>query len=264
MKKLFAFALGLAIVFTACDKGNDDDPRYLTLDFETGTSMHLAGPTSYGNNLYSAYVGDGDDYDANFPRFTGYHDAKTDLQFDINEDESGNVNFWNGGIAISQWKDKTGDSYMNQCSVYDTGGHGGSKTFGVVNLGGPASIGFKTSSTERKFESIWINNTTYATLVIENGNAFTNGEPLAADNGWFLLTIEGFNASGTSTGTVDFYLADFRTSTSPGIVTEWTKVNLSPLGKVHELTFSVSGSDMSDGWLNTPAYFCFDDLTFSY
>lgn len=271
MKKLFAFALGLAVILTACNDGGDDDPRYLTLDFETGTAAYLAGPTSYGDNLYSAYVdGEYDGYDADFPRYTGYHDTKTDLQMSLNMDEGSsewNTNdyeFYSGGIAISQYNDMAGDTYKNQCSVYGTGGHSGSKTFGVVSLAGPVSIGFKTSSTERKFEEIWVNNTTYGVLVMKNGNSFTGGVPLADNDGWLLLTIEGFNVSGTSTGNVKFYLADFRTANSPGIVTDWTRVDLTSLGKVHKLAFTIDGSDKSGGWLNTPAYFCFDNLTFSY
>jgi hypothetical protein len=81
------------------------------------------------------------------------------------------------------------------------------------------------------------------------------------DKDWFKLVIEGIDKNGSSTGTVEFYLADFRTPSSPGIVTTWTKVDLSSLGSVTEIKFDLQSTDNDTNWgMNTPAYFCFDNL----
>jgi hypothetical protein len=91
----------------------------------------------------------------------------------------------------------------------------------------------------------------------------------ATPGDWFLLTITAKDKAGAATGEkVEFYLADFRTAESKGVVTGWERVDLSPLGdKVHSLEFSLWSSDTStygeNTYMNTPAYFCFDDVVFT-
>jgi hypothetical protein len=92
-----------------------------------------------------------------------------------------------------------------------------------------------------------------------------NGDDFAKKFGlgdWFKLTIRAFDKSGAATGRViDFYLADFRTATSPGIITDWTLIDLTPLGaNVNTVKFELNSSDVGDWGMNTPNYFCFDNL----
>lgn len=84
------------------------------------------------------------------------------------------------------------------------------------------------------------------------------------DKDWFKLTIQGVNTAGTITGEVEFYLADFRTQDAAGILTEWKRVDLTPLGKVHRLNFNMTSSDGEGMWINTPTYFCMDDIAITY
>ena len=72
---------------------------------------------------------------------------------------------------------------------------------------------------------------------------------------WFKLTIGGSLEGQAVDATVDFYLAQ-----GTDFVTAWTYVDLSKLGKVDELNFTLTGSRTGDYGLNTPAYFCIDDL----
>jgi hypothetical protein len=44
------------------------------------------------------------------------------------------------------------------------------------------------------------------------------------------------------------------------IVTEWTYVDLSMLGEIDELSFAMTGSRTGAYGLNTPSYFCIDNL----
>ena len=225
------------------------------IDFEGPRILsYLAGPTSYGENLYSSFTG------AN--RYVGYDDP-CGLFMMIHE-AWGAVDFWNGGIAISQWNDMTTEGFVNQLSVYNSGGYGGSKTFSVVNRGfdNPPAISFNDGETECTFDHFWVANSAYAALSMMNGDGFGAKIFSYDDEDWFKLTITAFDKDENPTGTpVEFYLADFRTSTSPGIITDWTKVDLTPLGnKVHTVKFDVQSSDVGDWGMNTPAYFCFDNL----
>lgn len=268
MKKLFPLLCAFALL-AACGK-NDNDPRYLTLDFE-GSEVPLAGPTALGDNLYANY--DGDD------KFEKYQDPTTGLVLELLPSSyyDDKPDFSAGGIAFSTWNYMTQDEieeattvvddWSNQCSVYykdgrDRGGHD-SWTFSVAHCpayeGPKTTLGFADPDKEMVFESMWVMNTTYVALTILEGNAFAGTPPLEDEKGWLLLTVEGFNAAGRSTGKEKFYLADFREG-GDGLVTEWSKVELESLGKVNKLVFSLSGSDTGEYGLNTPAYFCLDDI----
>ena len=87
---------------------------------------------------------------------------------------------------------------------------------------------------------------------------------LVVKTGW--QTIDGkkyyYKEDGTQTGTADIYLADFRDGKSY-ICAAWTKVDLSALGTFNKVAFTISSSDVGDYGMNTPAYFCIDDVTFN-
>ncbi|MDR2065930.1 MAG: DUF4465 domain-containing protein [Prevotellaceae bacterium] len=171
--------------------------------------------------------------------------------------------FW-CGFEISNNHDMTTAGYTNDASVYHESGHSGSK-FAVCYNGGSSMMGpgyesefYVADSSNKVFDHVYLTNSTYAALEMLNGGF---GKQFSyADHDWFKLIIKGFDSSGTEKGSVEFYLADFRTENSGGIVTEWTKVDLKPLGAVQKLQFSLSSSDTGLYGMNTPAYFCLDDL----
>ena len=103
----------------------------------------------------------------------------------------------------------------------------------------------------------------YITNAASAYQSMLNGDEYAkkfGDGDWFKLTITGLNAEGTPTGSVDFYLADFREAGNAYIVSDWQWVDLSGLGKVARLSFDMSSSDSGQWGMNTPAYFCLDNL----
>jgi hypothetical protein len=248
------------LIFSSCTKDNgDDEPLPYIIDFENVDARYLAGPTAYGENLYNGYAS----------QYLGYEDTGSGLFMMINETGYYDFpTFYNGGVAISQWNDMTTAGYTNQCSVYykeaatGKGGYKGSNTFAVSY--GNSSVSFlngkKGTDKECVFDHFYVTNTTYAALSMKNGDAFGAKVFNHDDKDWFKLVIEGFNKSGTSTGTVEFYLSDFREASSPGVITEWTKVDLSSLGSVAEIKFDLQSTDNGDWGMNTPAYFCFDNL----
>ena len=111
--------------------------------------------------------------------------------------------------------------------------------------------------------SAYFTNTTYAALSMQNGDGFAKkfGGLTGDDPDYFKLTITGFNGA-TMTGSVDFFLADFRfaNNSQDYIVTDWTSVSLSGLGAVTRLGFEVASSDVGQWGMNTPAYFAMDTL----
>lgn len=115
---------------------------------------------------------------------------------------------------------------------------------------------------------VWVNNTTYTALSMRNGDAFGKkfGGAGGDDPDWFLLTISGYDTNGTSLGSAEVYLADYRFAdpAQDYIVGAWTPVDLSALGPaVKTLRFALSSSDTGAWGMNTPAYFALDDLEFT-
>lgn len=269
MKKLFFTLSAAAILLASCenDNGHGHAERFTVVDFESAAA-YLAGPTSYGENLYAT---------AGEDQYLGYHDTASDLWMPLNETEGAGANFHDGGVAVSQWNDMTINSYTNQCSVYHAdattgfGGHGGSRTFAVamgnryqndetgMDWDTRASIYFKTVGTKKTFDHMWVANTAYNYLSVTQGDAWSPA--YSYDTGdWLVLTVEGLDASGEVSGTVEFYLSDFRTSTSAGALTGWHKVDLRGLGEVHGLRFDMAGSDDGGYGTSKPVYFCLDDI----
>ena len=242
MRKIFYALFVVLFVATGCSKEENNTKMFT---FEDVPASYLAGPTAEGTNTYDSY--------------TGYHDPLTDLRFDSEGGEYGGTKYWSSGIAISKWTNKEIASYENQCSVYGSGGHSGSNLFGVSY--GPTSVYFNTTGAEYVIEEMWVMNSTYTALCMRDGGAFGAKIFSYADGDWFKLTVKGYKSnSSVETGAIEFYLADFRTATSPGIITEWSKVDLSSLGAVHSLKFELSSSDTGEWGMNTPDYFCIDDI----
>ena len=174
-----------------------------------------------------------------------------------------------GGIAISNYGSngmaKTDDGYLQQLEVLcqssevvrKGAGAGGSDNFAIVYDAGayasnPAAITLGDKQA-RFIESVMINNTNYTWNVLISGNTYC--APLASD-GFFKVTATGYLGE-TVTGTSEFYLA------KDGIVfTGWRKWDLSSLGEVDQVVFSVSGSNelYGDWGINAPTYFAIDDI----
>lgn len=79
---------------------------------------------------------------------------------------------------------------------------------------------------------------------------------------WFKLTATGYDDNAEVTGTKDFYLADCRSENSADwyILNDWAYMDLSSLGELRQISFTLSSSDNASWGMNTPAYFCYDNL----
>ena len=110
---------------------------------------------------------------------------------------------------------------------------------------------------EATVSGFWVCNNTYAMYTVTNGNApgriFGQGD-------YFKLTMTGYDANGEVTGTVDQMLVDCTEAGNWVCVKDWRWVDLTSLGKVKSIKFSMSCTDNTSMWMNTPAYFCMDDF----
>jgi len=175
------------------------------------------------------------------------------------------MTYW-GGWAYSNKSDTTTPDWTNQYSAI-TGAAQSGTTYGVGYIDGyndvpPPTI---TLATPSVVDFAWFTNATYPYLIMRDGDldmglAKKFGGTTGNDPDWFLLTITGKDAAEQVTGTVDFYLADYRFADN-AIVADWTRVDLTSLGAVKSLEFTLDGSDSSAWGLNTPAYFAMDTLT---
>ena len=169
---------------------------------------------------------------------------------------------WNG-FAYSRETDTITAGYTNQYSAFTGGGADGSAAYGIGYTGyTPTTITY-SAPTDLTGTSAFITNTTYAALSMANGDGFAKqfGGASGDDADWLLLTITGYVGGGV-TGTVDFYLADFRDADNANdyIIDDWTVVDFSPLGVVEQLHFSMSSSDNNEFGMKTPSYFAIDNV----
>jgi hypothetical protein len=112
-------------------------------------------------------------------------------------------------------------------------------------------------------KGFYVTNSTYATLSMEQGDAFAKkfGGESGNDPDFFKLSVWGKN-KGIETDTIEFYLADFRfeDNTKDYIIQTWQWIELSSLGKVDTLLFDFSSSDVGMYGINTPMYFNTDNF----
>ena len=171
--------------------------------------------------------------------------------------------YWEG-FAYSNTTDTTTLDYTNQYSAITGAGADGSSTYGVGYVGFYGIIPTISFVDEVNLSETYITNSTYAFLAMQEGLAPAKkfGGDTGDDPDWYLLTITGKDANGIVTNVIEFYLADFRfaDNSQDYIVDDWTAVDLSGLGLVKTVEFSVSSSDTGDYGINTPTYFAIDSI----
>jgi hypothetical protein len=178
----------------------------------------------------------------------------------------GGFTAWSGW-SYSNVTDVTTPGFTNQYSAYNLPGGGGdrSATYGVGFAFNPGDAVIQMPAGATPL-SARVTNTTYAALTMRDGDPFgfakQFGGPTGTDPDYLLLTIRGLDAANRPTGSVDFYLADYRFTDSAQdyIVSTWTTVDLTPLGAASKLSFGLTSSDVGPFGINTPTYFALDNL----
>ena len=186
-----------------------------------------------------------------------------------------NYCYWGGGHAISHYNSSdfvAHGGYNYQLTVYNKnastgvdvtgGGHNGSDNF-AVHFGYKDNSGYTDSQilpsfsfadgVARVVDHMYVNNTTYALNCYLNGNGLT---AKIDESDWVKLTATGYDAEGNKTGDASIYLVNG----PDNIITDWTKFDLSGLGKVLKVEFNITGSSDNGYGFSQPAYFAYDDV----
>ena len=224
-----------------------------TVNFESLTvpaSGYFNGSTEYTGNGEAQIITYEEELANFYVNYTAVYDDQGDLSYD----------YWNG-FAYSNQTDLNTASYTNY-SAYSPNGGGanGSSNYGFVYTYSGDTMTFDQTV---NVQSIMITNSVWAYKFIDgsdgSGHAFGAGD-------YFKLTITavtddngtlGDSGDDTLGNSVDFYLADF-TNGNATIIGDWTSVDLSSLGNVKGLKFTMTATDNY-----TPYYFAMDDLVYS-
>lgn len=150
------------------------------------------------------------------------------------------------------------DDQFNSCTGK---GVDNSANYGVAYVSdfmGPVYVTLSTTDV-KEVPGVYVTNAAYSYTSMLNGDGYAK----KFDKGdWFKLTATGYDDNEEITGTKDFYLADYRSENKDDwyILNDWAYIDLSSLGKVRQIRFTLSSSDNGTYGMNTPAYFCYDNL----
>ena len=255
---------------TGYESSNDS---YFSKDIDCWSDLidtpEYGGPLIYGDmGMYGN--GEGCDY-------YWYDENNTFLASELPVNY-GSAVYWAGGHVISNYASdnytKYG-TYNNQQTVYGvgqeyavtkTGGYNGSANFAM-------HYGYKDNSpynmTEnlpyiyfkdnvcRVIDHMYVNNSCYAMSCYMDGNGLT---AKIGEEDWVKVVATGYDLNGNITGTSEFYMCDGPSK----IITEWTKWDLSVLGKVWKVEFNITGSSDNGYGFSQPAYFAYDNVAVQF
>ena len=181
------------------------------------------------------------------------------------------VNYYNSdygswaGFAVSKETDTETSGWSNQYSAKAGSGADGSDNYMTSYISSYAGATYIKLATAKNITSVEITNSTYAYNSMRDGDAYSKkfGGDDGNDKDTLVLSIIGYKDD-VKTDSIDFFLADFRNDDNDYdyIINNWRKVNLSYLGTVDSVVFKLTSSDNGAYGMNTPAYFCMDNLEF--
>ena len=256
--KSLALLLAAAATVTSCSDSGDDHIRTVTVTFDgaawTPYVAATAGKTYTGDVATEDYV---------------WKDAETTLSSTPIFTDYGYGKFFGGGWVVSSYNSsdeaKFGD-YHYDLYVYNPanadavkgGGHNGSDNF-LVGFGNVDDTRDNRPTLEfadgkaRTVKGCYVNSTCYILNVMRNGNTFS---PALGDGDEIKIHDTGYDAAGAETGTVSLLFA-----TKDRMITSWTAWDLSSLGAVVKVRFSISGGPSTAYGMTTPTYYAIDDVT---
>ena len=256
------------------EDGNEDESYTLrTLSFEDSDAK-FAGYTLYGGaeiNTWSDLVDD-----MQYGGSLTYTDFVEDTYYWYDEGNtelfhSFTTPYWGGGHVVSNYVIEDYSTlpeghygWYELQMANPIGGHDGSANFAVHNGysdffnsqiydASLQTLEF-ADGVERVIDHMYVTNTCYVLNSLSYGDGFNSP---ASESTYIKVVAYGYNAAEEETGSVEFALCE-----NGVLVTEWTKWDLSPLGKVVKVAFNFSASEDQIGsyGMNCPAYFAYDDV----
>ncbi|HXB41092.1 MAG TPA: DUF4465 domain-containing protein [Bacteroidia bacterium] len=187
--------------------------------------------------------------------------------------QTGWAGFWSSGWVASSVHDSSTAGYANQYGCAGYKGYNNSNVFAIGTIYGRLTIRMTDSLIGKTVSGFYVNNSTYAYKSMKNGDSFakkfgdTTGTHCGCAQGsypdWFKLTVKRYYSGVLQNDSVEVYLGDYRFSNNAQdyILKNWTWINLSALGNTDSLAFFLHSSDNGTYGMNTPAFFCVDNLT---
>ncbi len=171
--------------------------------------------------------------------------------------------YW-GGFTASNRTDVTQTGLNAQYTAVTGCGYDGSSQYAVAYTMGVQTDVYAADGQSHTVTGCYVTNNlwTYEDMVQGGYGEPPYGGTSGNDPDWFKVTATGKNAGGQVVGTLDFYLADFRFANNAEdyVLDTWEWFDLSPLGSVATISFSLSSSRGSGYNMLTPAYFCMDNF----
>ena len=171
--------------------------------------------------------------------------------------------YW-GGFTASNRTDLNQTGLNAQYTAVPGVGYDGSSQYAVAYTYGMETEVYAADGQPHTVTGCYITNNLWAYQDIFEGSMGQTpfGGLTGDDPDWFKLTATGKNASGQTIGELDFYLADYRFANNEEdyVVETWEWFDLSPLGSVASISFSLSSTKSNYGGMITPAYFCMENF----
>jgi hypothetical protein len=173
------------------------------------------------------------------------------------------TDYYGGYWGNYAYANQTGNSFVDLSDQYKNVVGGGAAGTSTYLVGYPDYYNGKIYVTNQEegvvIPGMYITNDVYTVDAILHGDGLSNN---GLDTGfgqgdYLVLTITADNENST-----DVYLADYRSSDSSEwyYINKWEWIDLSALGTVKSLSFSLDGTKRGQYGLNTPAYFCLDEI----
>ena len=171
--------------------------------------------------------------------------------------------FW-GGFTASNNTDLNQSGLSAQYTAATGAGYDGTTQYGVAYCMGVQTDVYASDGQAHTVTGCYVTNNLWAYQNMHDGDATATpfGGTTGNDPDWFKLTATGKNANGQTIGTAEFYLADYRFANNDEdyIINTWEWFDLTSLGAVHTISFSLSSSKNNSGGMITPAYFCIENF----
>ncbi len=233
------------------------------LTFEDGD---YRGKQSNASSYWSDFIPTDGEYGNGNGHYAWYDEGNTELAFT----PSTTALFPGyGGHALSNFvgSDLSQGDYTHDLQAYNVeGGANGSENF-CVHFGyvDESEYGMQNEliyfefgdGEARVIDHMFVTNTTYVFNLLTNGDGWQVPAG-AGEESWYKIVAYGYDENDEKSGEAEFYLW---TAGRQG-VKEWTKWDLSSLGKVVRVAFNLVGSDdlYGDYGLGVAGYFAYDDV----
>ena len=171
--------------------------------------------------------------------------------------------YW-GGFTASNRTDISQTGLNAQYTAITAGGHDGSAQYAVAYTYGMPTEVYAADGLTHTVTGCYVTNNLWAYQHMLEGESGVTpfGGASGDDPDYFRLTATGMDSNGQTIGELDFYLADYRFDdpNEDYVLNTWEWFDLSPLGPVASISFSLWSTKGNYGGFITPAYFCMDDF----